>query len=117
MKHFAFILCTLAVLLMPSIAFAQTKTMKVSGTVKDAQNEGLIGVNVLVRTSEGTFGGVSGSNGEYEVDFEAKDSVTVSYSYVGFQTYTFSVIANGNIKRATLWEACGICLLQFNHLR
>ena len=84
---------------MPSIAFAQTKTMKVSGTVKDAQNEGLIGVNVLVRTSEGTFGGVSGSNGEYEVDFEAKDSVTVSYSYVGFQTYTFSVIANGNIKR------------------
>ena len=99
MKHFAFILCTLAVLLMPSIAFAQTKTMKVSGTVKDAQNEGLIGVNVLVRTSEGTFGGVSGSNGEYEVDFEAKDSVTVSYSYVGFQTYTFSVIANGNIKR------------------
>ena len=81
------------------VASAQTKTMKVSGTVKDAQNEGLIGVNVLVRTSEGTFGGVSGSNGEYEVDFEAKDSVTVSYSYVGFQTYTFSVIANGNIKR------------------
>lgn len=81
------------------VASAQSKTLKVSGTVKDAQNEGLIGVNVLVRTSEGTFGGVSGSNGEYEVDFEAKDSVTVSYSYVGFQTYTFSVIANGNIKR------------------
>ena len=99
MKHFAFILGILAGLLVPVVASAQTKTMKVSGTVKDAQNEGLIGVNVLVRTSEGTFGGVSGSNGEYEVDFEAKDSVTVSYSYVGFQTYTFSVIANGNIKR------------------
>lgn len=99
MKHFAFILGILAGLLVPVVASAQTKTMKVSGTVKDAQNEGLIGVNVLVRTSEGTFGGVSGSNGEYEVDFEAKDSVTVSYSYVGFQTYTFSVISNGNIKR------------------
>lgn len=81
------------------VASAQSKTLKVSGTVKDAQDKGLAGVSILVRTAEGTFGGVSGSNGEYEVDFEAKDSVTVSYSYVGFQTYTFSVIANGNIKR------------------
>lgn len=99
MKHFAFILGILAGLLVPVVASAQTKTMKVSGTVKDAQNEGLIGVNVLVRTSEGTFGGVSGRNGEYEVNFTAADTVAVSYSYVGHQTYTFSTIAAEDIKR------------------
>lgn len=81
------------------VASAQSKTLKVSGTVKDAQDKGLAGVSILVRTAEGTFGGVSGRNGEYEVNFTAADTVAVSYSYVGFQTYTFSVIANGNIKR------------------
>ena len=81
------------------VASAQSKTLKVSGTVKDAQDKGLAGVNIIVKSSEGTFGGVSGRNGEYEVSFIAADTVAVSYSYVGFQTYTFSVIANGNIKR------------------
>lgn len=84
---------------MPVTASAQSKTLKVSGTVKDAQDKGLVGVNIIVKSSEGTFGGVSGRNGEYEVSFIAADTVVVSYSYVGFQTYTFSVIANGNIKR------------------
>lgn len=84
---------------MPVTASAQSKTLKVSGTVKDAQDKGLAGVSILVRTADGTFGGVSGRNGEYEVSFIAADTVAVSYSYVGFQTYTFSVIANGNIKR------------------
>lgn len=84
---------------MPVVASAQSKTLKVSGTVKDAQDKGLAGVSILVRTADGTFGGVSGRNGEYEVNFTAADTVAVSYSYVGFQTYTFSVIANGNIKR------------------
>ena len=81
------------------VASAQSKTLKVSGTVKDAQDKGLAGVNIIVKSSEGTFGGVSGRNGEYGVSFIAADTVAVSYSYVGFQTYTFSVIANGNIKR------------------
>lgn len=81
------------------VASAQSKTLKVSGTVKDAHDKGLAGVSILVRTAGGTFGGVSGRNGEYEVNFTAIDTVKVSYSYVGFQTYTFSVIANGNIKR------------------
>lgn len=84
---------------MPVTASAQSKTLKVSGTVKDAQDKGLVRVNIIVKSSEGTFGGVSGRNGEYEVSFIAADTVAVSYSYVGFQTYTFSVIANGNIKR------------------
>lgn len=84
---------------MPVTASAQSKTLKVSGTVKDAQDKGLVGVNIIVKSSEGTFGGVSGRNGEYEVSFIAADTVAVSYSYVGHQTYTFSVIANGNIKR------------------
>ena len=80
MKQLAFILGILAGLLMPVAASAQLKTLKVSGTVKDAKDEGLIGVSILVRTAEGTFGGVSGRNGEYEVNFSATDSLTVSYS-------------------------------------
>lgn len=84
---------------MPVTASAQSKTLKVSGTVKDAQDKGLVGVNIIVKSSEGTFGGVSGRNGEYEVSFIAADTVAVSYSYVGFQTYTFSTIAAEDIKR------------------
>ena len=99
MKQLILLLGVLAGLLMPVTASAQSKTLKVSGTVKDAQDKGLVGVNIIVKSSEGTFGGVSGRNGEYEVSFIAADTVAVSYSYVGFQTYTFSVIANGNIKR------------------
>lgn len=81
------------------VASAQSKTLKVSGTVKDAQDKGLAGVSILVRTAGGTFGGVSGRNGEYEVNFTAIDTVKVSYSYVGYQTYTFSTIAAEDIKR------------------
>lgn len=81
------------------VASAQSKTLKVSGTVKDAQDKGLAGVSILVRTADGTFGGVSGRNGEYEVNFTAADTVAVSYSYVGHQTYTFSTIAAEDIKR------------------
>ncbi len=84
---------------MPVVASAQSKTLKVSGTVKDAQDKGLAGVSILVRTADGTFGGVSGRNGEYEVNFTAIDTVKVSYSYVGYQTYTFSTIAAEDIKR------------------
>lgn len=84
---------------MPVVASAQSKTLKVSGTVKDAQDKGLVGVNIIVKSSEGTFGGVSGRNGEYEVSFIAADTVTVSYSYIGFQTYTFSTLAVEDIKR------------------
>ena len=81
------------------VASAQSKTLKVSGTVKDAQDKGLAGVSILVRTADGTFGGVSGRNGEYEVNFTAADTVAVSYSYVGHQTYAFSTIAAEDIKR------------------
>lgn len=81
------------------VASAQSKTLKVSGTVKDAHDKGLAGVSILVRTAGGTFGGVSGRNGEYEVNFTAADTVAVSYSYVGHQTYTFSTIAAEDIKR------------------
>ena len=81
------------------VASAQSKTLKVSGTVKDAQDKGLAGVSILVRTADGTFGGVSGRNGEYEVNFTAIDTVKVSYSYVGYQTYTFSTLSVEDIKR------------------
>lgn len=84
---------------MPVVASAQSKTLKVSGTVKDAQDKGLAGVSILVRTADGTFGGVSGRNGEYEVNFTAIDTVKVSYSYVGYQTYTFSTLSVEDIRR------------------
>lgn len=89
----------MAGLLVPVVASAQSKTLKVSGTVKDAHDKGLAGVSILVRTAGGTFGGVSGRNGEYEVNFTAADTVAVSYSYVGHQTYAFSTIAAEDIKR------------------
>lgn len=68
------------------------------GTVKNSQDAGLTGVSILVRTADGTFGGVSGRKGQYEVEFTAADTATVSFSHIGYQTYTFMTPAADDIN-------------------
>lgn len=60
----------------------------VSGTVKDANGETLIGVNVLVKgTTKGTS---TDFDGEYIIE-EVADDAVLQFSYVGYRTLEVNV--------------------------
>ena len=84
------VLFSSALLLVSSLTFAQSK---VSGTVKDANGEPLIGVSVL---EEGTTNGaVTDMNGNYQLD--VKPGAKLKISYVGFVTQTIKAGSNNHI--------------------
>ena len=62
-------------------AFAQNKTIKVSGTVTDEQNQPLIGVNVTIQGVTG-FGTTTDVDGKYTIEMEPYNRLV--FSYIGF---------------------------------
>ena len=62
-------------------AFAQNKTIKVSGTVTDEQNQPLIGVNVTIQGVTG-FGTTTDVDGKYTIEMEPYNRLV--FSYLGF---------------------------------
>ena len=110
MKRLIFLLGVLAAALMPAELFGQTETVKITGTVKNARGEALAGVNILVKSAGETFGGTSGRKGEYTVSFTAADTVTASFSHVGYHTYTFSMQGNGDVRRDVVLTDKGVVL-------
>ena len=84
------VLFSSALLLVSTLTFAQSK---VSGTVKDANGEPLIGVTVL---EEGTSNGaVTDINGNYTLN--VKPGAKLKISYVGFTTKTIKAGSNSQI--------------------
>lgn len=72
----------------PDVAFQQTKKIEVSGVVKDAKGELLIGVNVLVKgTAVGT---ITDLNGQFILNGVSPDAI-VSVSYIGYKTEDIKV--------------------------
>lgn len=65
------------------VAPQQEKKITVTGNVKDATGEPLIGVNVLVKGT--TIGGVTDVNGNYSLSDVAPNAV-ISISYIGYKT-------------------------------
>lgn len=63
-------------------AFAQIKTITVSGTVSDASGEPLIGVNVVVKNQPG-FGVTTDLDGKYSIRAGVND--VLIFSYVGYE--------------------------------
>ncbi len=62
-------------------AIAQNKTIKVSGTVTDEQNQPLIGVNVTIQGVTG-FGTTTDVDGKYTIEMEPYNRLV--FSYIGF---------------------------------
>ncbi|MBR3702693.1 MAG: TonB-dependent receptor [Alistipes sp.] len=62
-------------------ALAQNKTIKVSGTVTDEQNQPLIGVNVTIQGVTG-FGTTTDVDGKYTIEMEPYNRLV--FSYIGF---------------------------------
>jgi len=87
MQKFTKSLLALMLLFCTTSAFAQTAT--VSGTVTDAANAPLIGVNVAVKgTSNGTITDV---NGKYVLQQQVPSNAVLVFSYVGYLSQEVTV--------------------------
>jgi hypothetical protein len=85
-------------LLLPSIILFSQKNVTISGVIRDAQNgETLIGASVAaVRLSKGS---ASNEYGFYSLSLPAgSDSVTLVFSYVGYESQARTVYPAGEIK-------------------
>ena len=84
------VLLSSALLLVSTLTFAQSK---VSGTVKDANGEPLIGVSVMeVGTNNGA---VTDINGNYTLN--VKPRAKLKLSYIGFTSKTIKASGNSQI--------------------
>lgn len=84
------VLLSSALLLVSTLTFAQSK---VSGTVKDANGEPLIGVSVMeVGTNNGA---VTDINGNYTLN--GKPGAKLKLSYIGFTSKTIKASGNSRI--------------------
>jgi hypothetical protein len=74
-------------------AFSQQVT--ISGFVREAGSMELLpGVNVSVHNS--TLGGVTNTYGFYSISIPKSDSVTISYSFVGYETKSVHIAAHSD---------------------
>ncbi len=72
---------------LPAMVWGQGATL--SGTVKDATGETLIGVTIMIDgTGKGT---VSDFDGTYVLSFDEPGTYSVSYNYIGFKKITESI--------------------------
>ena len=86
-------LSLVAIILMASAATTYAQSRTVTGKVTDANGEGLIGVNVLIK---GTLNGVATDiDGSYSIS--ASDTDILVFSYIGFSTQEITVGAQAVI--------------------
>lgn len=82
----------LLLFLIPTL-YAQAQVVRdVSGTIKDALGEPLIGVNVVVK-GDATLGTISGMDGGYFLKVPRK-KVTLVFSFIGYKTMEKSIDVN-----------------------
>jgi TonB-dependent SusC/RagA subfamily outer membrane receptor len=72
----------------------------ISGTVRDANGETIVGASVLVQNT--TTGTVTDLDGQYQLDVEAGKKIVISY--VGYKTQTISVTDSRAVYNVTLEE-------------
>lgn len=77
-----------SVLIISLIVSAQSK-VRVYGYVIDTNNRGIELANVYVQNS--TIGTITNPNGYYELSLNVKDSVTLVYSMLGYQTIKHTI--------------------------
>ena len=104
MHIFRFLFAALLVFtILPSgTALAQ---YSIKGTVKDNNNEGLIGASVSVYTAADSFagGGAADLDGNFEVVNIAPGAYSLRISYLGFADFTQTVnVLNANVELGTL---------------
>lgn len=84
-----FLLC-----LVPLLVVAQTK-VRVYGYVIDTNNRGIELANVYFQNT--TTGTVTNNNGYYDISLDVKDSATIVFSSIGYQTIRHTIQASQKI--------------------
>lgn len=90
MKNIKRILFVSFLLCLASLAYAQEKQVKVSGTIKDSDGEPLIGVTVVAKNQPG-FGTISDDEGKFSIT-TGSYSILV-FTYVGYQPIEIPVLS------------------------
>ena len=97
----------LLVVLLPLYTYAQKFT--ISGTIQDGTNgESLIGANIYIPTLE--VGAVTNAYGFYSLTAEARDSITILYSYLGFEAQLKKVYFNQDYQLNIAMQSSGLQL-------
>lgn len=104
------VLCTFALLPTANVYAQQQGKAKVSGIISDTKGKTLSGVSILVKTGSETFGNVSNEDGVYEVTFTKVDTVSVTFSHVGYNSFSFVAGGTKDIKRNVTLARNGIML-------
>ena len=89
---------------------AQVKTATMTGRVSNESGKGMQGVNIIVKSGNQTFGATSGRNGLYEIGFAKTDTITATFSYVGYGEYSATLPGDGHIKRDVTLRRMSIML-------
>ncbi|MFK7747635.1 MAG: TonB-dependent receptor [Kordia sp.] len=84
-------LCSLLLLLVTTLSFAQTK---ISGTVNDQKGMPIPGVNIILDGT--TKGAVTDFDGKFAITNVEDGTYTLKASSIGYATYSESITANGN---------------------
>lgn len=94
--------------MLPTLLWSQAATL--SGVIKDATGETLIGVTVMIEgTGKGT---ISDFDGSYTLAFDEPGTYTISFNYIGFKKVTESItLASGqNMKKDVTLEEDALLL-------
>jgi hypothetical protein len=92
------------------IAYAQTKTYLLSGTVKDHEGQPLPGVTLMIATNgvagKNLYSSSSGTTGGFSFHVP-EGSYTISCSYIGFRTSRKTITITGDQRLSIQLEADG----------
>lgn len=83
MKHYIIICLALFCLSVQALAQNTNKTVEITGTVVDSNNEPLIGVNITIKNMPG-LGVITNVDGKYTIKTELYSHLI--FSYVGYTT-------------------------------
>ncbi|RKR80129.1 TonB-linked SusC/RagA family outer membrane protein [Mucilaginibacter gracilis] len=103
--HFKTLFILLIFMLSADSLFSQTKGIKISGVVTDAQRQPLIGVTVRVKSAQTATS--TDANGKYQITV-ADNSAILAFSYLGFVTQQQAVNGKSIINVALAEESSGL---------
>jgi len=91
------ILCLLLIVSLEALA----QKREISGTVKDAEGESIIGASVVIKGT--TNGTITDIRGDYKIEV-TDASLTLVYSFIGMKTFETTVDRSKNVMNVTLQE-------------
>ncbi|PVW15588.1 TonB-dependent receptor [Marixanthomonas spongiae] len=97
---------TQLILFLVAVTAANAQTANIEGTVTDANNEPLLGVNVFLNNTQ--KGAQTDINGHFEISDISEGTYTITFSYVGFKSHEETVTLLNNeteqLPEITLYE-------------